>query len=329
MNHPPPAKTVRVCDSLTCEMFGAKTLLQQLEAEDIDDVRIQAVPCVGRCNAAPVAVVGTNPIETADTTKVKSAIENNAFEDTEPNCISFVEYKKNGGYQLLADCVDGKFEREDIISLLEDSNLRGLGGAGFPTGRKWRILSEQPNPKMVAINIDEGEPGTFKDRVYLEQDPHRFIEGTLIAHWATDADKIYIYLRDEYAGCRKALEKELELLETRSPPCELPEIHLRRGAGAYICGEESAMIESIEGKRGMPRGYDRLMLHRSAYLAALPSNKTWKVCTGSVTSLSNGPEWFSNNGRHDRKGLRSFSVSGPRAKAWCSLSPLLASPCRN
>ncbi|MFT5394841.1 MAG: NADH:ubiquinone oxidoreductase subunit F (NADH-binding)/NADH:ubiquinone oxidoreductase subunit E [Gammaproteobacteria bacterium] len=316
---PPPTKTVRVCDSLTCEMFGAKTLLQQLESENIDDVRIQTVPCVGRCNAAPVAVVGTNPIESADIKKVKSAIENNAFEDSEPDCISYVDYKKNGGYQLLVDCVEGKFERENIISLLEDSNLRGLGGAGFPTGRKWRILSEQAKPKMVAINIDEGEPGTFKDRVYLEQDPHRFIEGTLIAHWAIDADKIYIYLRDEYAGCRKALENELELLK-QDPPCELPEIHLRRGAGAYICGEESAMIESIEGKRGMPR-------LRPPYVAqvGLFGRPTLEQNMESMhwirDIISNGPEWFSNNGRHDRKGLRSFSVSGRVQKPGVHLAP--------
>jgi formate dehydrogenase beta subunit len=316
---PPPTKTVRVCDSLTCEMFGAKALLKQLESEDIDDVRIQAVPCVGRCNKAPVAVVGTNPIESANVDRIKSAIEKNAFEDSEPDCISYADYKKNGGYQTLIDCVEGKFEREDIITLLEDSNLRGLGGAGFPTGRKWRILSEQPKPKMVAINIDEGEPGTFKDRVYLEQDPHRFIEGTLIAHWATDADKIYIYLRDEYAGCRKALEKELELLK-QDPPCDLPEIHLRRGAGAYICGEESAMIESIEGKRGMPR-------LRPPYVAqvGLFGRPTLEQNMESMhwirDIIENGPEWFSKHGRRERKGLRSFSVSGRVQKPGVHLAP--------
>ena len=315
----PPSRTVRVCDSLTCEMFGAKNLINQLESEDIDDVRIQPVPCVGRCSHAPVAVVGTNPIESADLTKIKTAIQNNEFEDTEPDCINYSEYRKNGGYQTLIDCVEAKHNREDIISILEDSNLRGLGGAGFPTGRKWRILSEQSKPKMIAINIDEGEPGTFKDRFYLEQDPHRFIEGTLIAHWAIEADKIYIYLRDEYAGCRKALEKELASLK-QNPPCALPEIHLRRGAGAYICGEESAMIESIEGKRGMPR-------LRPPYVAqvGLFGRPTLEQNMESMhwvrDIINNGAEWFSKNGRHDRKGLRSFSVSGRVQKPGVHLAP--------
>ena len=304
----PPTKTVRVCESLTCEMFGAKELIQQLKSDKLNDVRIQAVPCVGRCSAAPVAVVGTNPIESADTTKIKTAIENNDLDAVQPDNISYNDYRKDGGYQTLIDCVNGKYKQEDIISTLENSNLRGLGGAGFPTGRKWRILSEQSKPKMVAINIDEGEPGTFKDRIYLEQDPHRFIEGTLIAHWAVDADKIYIYLRDEYAGCRKMLERELELLK-QNPPCELPEIHLRRGAGAYICGEESAMIESIEGKRGMPR-------LRPPYVAqvGLFGHPTLEQNMESMhwirDIIENGPEWFTKHGRHERKGLRSFSVSG-------------------
>lgn len=316
---PPPSRTVRVCDSLTCEMFGAKNLIKQLESEGIDDVRIQPVPCVGRCSHAPVAVVGTNPIESADLTKIKTAIQDNEFEDTEPDCINYNEYRKNGGYQALVDCVEGKHKREDIISVLEDSNLRGLGGAGFPTGRKWRILSEQAKPKMIAINIDEGEPGTFKDRFYLEQDPHRFIEGALIAHWAIEADKIYIYLRDEYAGCRKALERELASLK-QNPPCALPEIHLRRGAGAYICGEESAMIESIEGKRGMPR-------LRPPYVAqvGLFGRPTLEQNMESMhwvrDIINNGAEWFSKNGRHDRKGLRSFSVSGRVQKPGVHLAP--------
>jgi formate dehydrogenase beta subunit len=307
---PPPAVTVRVCESLSCEMNGAHKLIEDLKSStDKKQVRIQPVPCVGRCAGAPVAVVGTNPIEYAETKKVISSIENKELSDSIPaDYIDYAAYKDNGGYKTLIDCVNDKHDREKIISLLEDSNLRGLGGAGFPTGRKWRILSQQEDPKMIAINIDEGEPGTFKDRVYLETDPHRFIEGTLIAHWAIQAEEIYIYLRDEYAGCREMLEKELSELQN-NPPCELPKIYLRRGAGAYICGEESAMIESIEGKRGMPR-------LRPPYVAEVglfgrPTlEQNMETMHWIRDIIENGPDSFSSHGRRDRKGLRSFSVSG-------------------
>ena len=317
---PPASKTVRVCESLSCEMFGAKELMKQLESKNMDGVRIQPVPCVGRCAAAPIAVVGTNPIENADIARVISAIEKEELSDSlPPNYIDYHTYKNNGGYKTLADCVNGKYQREEIIKCLEDSSLRGLGGAGFPTGRKWRILSEQESPKLIAINIDEGEPGTFKDRVYLETDPHRFIEGTLIAHWAIQADDIYIYLRDEYAGCRMMLEKELAELQS-NPLCKLPNIYLRRGAGAYICGEESAMIESIEGKRGMPR-------LRPPYVAevGLFGRPTLEQNMESMhwvrDIIENGPEWFSKHGRHERKGLRSFSVSGRVKNPGVHLAP--------
>ena len=225
---PPPTITLRVCESLSCEMFGAKKLIEELGSEiDKKKIRIQPVPCVGRCAGAPVAVVGTNPIEKANKETVVAAIENKELSDSIPESyIGYNTYKEQGGYNTYLDCINGKHKAEDIIKTLEDSNLRGLGGAGFPTGRKWRILSDQKEPKMVAINIDEGEPGTFKDRYYLETDPHRFIEGTLIAHWAIKAKDIYIYLRDEYAGCRMMLEKELAELKN-NPPCELPNIHLR------------------------------------------------------------------------------------------------------
>ncbi len=318
---PPPAITVRVCESLSCEMFGAKKLIEEL-GSDIDKkhIRIQPVPCVGRCAAAPVAVVGTNPIEKADKASVISAIEKKELSDSLPSdYIDYNSYKDKGGYKTLTDCINGKYQSEEIIKLLEDSNLRGLGGAGFPTGRKWRILSEQKVPRMIAINIDEGEPGTFKDRYYLETDPHRFIEGTLIAHWAIQAEDIYIYLRDEYAGCRLMLEKELAELQN-NPPCKLPKIHLRRGAGAYICGEESAMIESIEGKRGMPR-------LRPPYLAqvGLFGHPTLEQNMESMhwirDIIENGADWFSSNGRRDRKGLRSFSVSGRVKKPGVHVAP--------
>lgn len=318
---PPPTITVRVCESLSCEMYGAHKLIEELKSStDKKHVRIQPVPCVGRCASAPIAVVGTNPIKNAVIDDVISAIDNKELSDSIPSdYINYGTYKKNGGYKTLVDCVNGVHERESIISLLENSNLRGLGGAGFPTGRKWRILSQQEAPKLIAINIDEGEPGTFKDRVYLETDPHRFIEGTLIAHWAIQAEDIYIYLRDEYAGCREMLEKELAELQN-NPPCELPNIYLRRGAGAYICGEESAMIESIEGKRGIPR-------LRPPYVAevGLFGRPTLEQNMESMhwirDIIENDPEWFSSHGRRDRKGFRSFSVSGRIKKPGVHLAP--------
>jgi formate dehydrogenase len=316
---PPPPLTIRVCESLSCEMFGAKDLIETLKTKYKNEVRIQAVPCVGRCDAAPVAVVGTNPIEHATPVKVENAVNKNDIDAAIPEYIDYAGYKDSGGYQTLIDCVNGKHERDDIIKTLEDSKLRGLGGAGFPTGQKWRILSQQSKPRLIAINIDEGEPGTFKDRYYLERDPHRFIEGTLIAHWAIEAEDIYIYLRDEYAGCRKALEKELAALK-QYPPCELPNIHLRRGAGAYICGEESAMIESIEGKKGMPR-------LRPPYVAqvGLFGKPTLEQNMESMhwvrDIIEKGPEWFSSEGRHERTGLRSFSVSGRVNKPGVHLAP--------
>jgi len=232
---PPPPLTIRVCESLTCEMFGANQLIEKLRNNNNEKIRIQAVPCVGRCHAAPVAVVGTNPIDEADVKKINDAISNKKTDAEIPDSVAYEQYRENGGYQTLVDCISGKYQKENIIKMLEDSALRGLGGAGFPAGQKWRILNEQPKPRLIAINIDEGEPGTFKDRYYLERDPHRFIEGTLIAHWAIEAEDIYIYLRDEYAGCRQLLKRELASLK-KNPPCELPPIHLRRGAGAYICG---------------------------------------------------------------------------------------------
>ena len=319
-NEPPPlTKTIRVCESLTCEMFGAKELIKQLEAKYKDNIRIQAVPCVGRCDTAPVAVVGTNPIEHANQEIIDNAVNKKEFDAAIPEYIGYTSYRNTGGYQTLIDCINGKHDRDKIIKTLEDSKLRGLGGAGFPMGQKWRILSQQSKPRLIAINIDEGEPGTFKDRYYLERDPHRFIEGTLIAHWAIEAEDIYIYLRDEYAGCRKALEKELSALK-QDPPCQLPNIHLRRGAGAYICGEESAMIESIEGKRGLPR-------LRPPYVAqvGLFGRPTLEQNMESMhwvrDIIEKGAEWFSSEGRHERNGLRSFSVSGRINKPGVHLAP--------
>ena len=317
---PPAALTVRVCESLTCEMFGAGKLIDDLRTTtDAAGVRIQPVPCVGRCQAAPVAVVGANPIEHAQPAAVAAAVEDGATRCPQPDAIRYTHYRQEGGYKLLADCMNGLHTPEQVISLLDRANLRGLGGAGFPAGRKWRILRTQPQPRLIAVNVDEGEPGTFKDRYYLERGPHRFIEGTLIAAWAIEAEAIYIYLRDEYAGCRALLEGELAALR-RDPPCPLPPIHLRRGAGAYICGEESAMLESIEGKRGMPR-------LRPPYVAEVglfnrPTlEQNMETLHWVRDIVENGAEWFTSHGRRGRKGLRSFSVSGRVQNPGVHLAP--------
>jgi len=317
--NPPPPLTVRVCESLTCEMFGAHELLSELRGQTGKDVRIQPVPCVGRCQEAPVAVVGTYPVARASQASVADAIDQGLVEIDVPEYTNYSAYCSEGGYRTYKRCLAGEFSIEDVISTLEGSALRGLGGAGFPVVRKWRILKDQAEPKLIAINIDEGEPGTFKDRYFLERDPHRFIEGALIAHWAIGAEGIYIYLRDEYAGCRKILEQELAVLR-ESCDFTLPELHLRRGAGAYICGEESAMIESIEGKRGMPR-------LRPPYVAqvGLFGHPTLEHNMESLhwvrDIIEKGAEWFNGQGRHGRKGLRSFSVSGRINKPGVHVAP--------
>ncbi len=319
---PPPPLTVRVCESLTCEMAGADDLIKALDSSLNDKVRIQKVPCVGRCQHAPVAVVGQNPIHQATKDSVTTAIENKQFTETVTNYISMEQYKADGGYQTLKKVIEGEITTESIMKKMEDSGLRGLGGAGFPAGRKWRIVNSFEAPRLMAVNIDEGEPGTFKDRHYLEIDPHRFLEGMVIAALTVDCDAIYIYLRDEYAGCREILTKAIANLQLNPPSSiyKMPPIYLRRGAGAYICGEESAMVESIEGKRGMPR-------LRPPFLAevGLFGRPTLEHNMESVywvrDILERGPDWFSSHGRHDRKGLRSFSISGRVNKPGVHLAP--------
>src|SRR6478672_6394751 len=242
----PPAITVRVCDSIACDLAGSHDLLAKLPTLLGAGVRVLHAPCVGRCEAAPVAVVGQNPIPHATTERVVEAVGaghvTHSWTDktVTPGHIDYAAYRAGGGYALAASCVAGNRKPAEVIAVMEDSGLRGLGGAGFPAGRKWKVVAAEPAPRLMAINIDEGEPGTFKDRHYLERDPHRFLEGALVAAHCIDASEIYLYLRDEYAGCRAMLERELGLLRTARP--DLPAIHLRRGAGAYICGEESALI---------------------------------------------------------------------------------------
>jgi NADH:ubiquinone oxidoreductase subunit F (NADH-binding)/NADH:ubiquinone oxidoreductase subunit E len=311
---PPPPLTVRVCESLSCEMSGAKKLTETLKqlfpdgSVPSEQIRIQAVPCVGRCQHAPVAVVGKNPVDQATPELVKKHVEKNELQPTLPEYVNFAEYQQSGGYQLFQDCLSGKRDVESVITELKNSGLRGLGGAGFPVGSKWEIVRKFPEPRLMAVNIDEGEPGTFKDRYYLESDPHRFLEGSLIAAWAVGIEEIYIYLRDEYAAAREILLREIAELQISFPEI-LPQIHLRRGAGAYICGEESAMIESIEGKRGIPR-------LRPPYVAevglfgrpTLEHNMETLHWVRDI--IEKGAESFSSQGRRGRKGLRSFSISG-------------------
>jgi len=317
---PPPALTVRVCESLSCSMAGSNDLIDALESGlNAEQVRVQKVPCVGRCQHAPVAVVGQNPIDEATTESVINAVNNNEITAAVTDYISHEAYLADNGYQTLKGVLDGSIDTESIIKQMEDSGLRGLGGAGFPAGRKWRIVSSFEGPRLMAVNIDEGEPGTFKDRHYLESDPHRFLEGMLIAALTVGCEEIYIYLRDEYAGCREILTKELDNLRAQFPT-DIPPIHLRRGAGAYICGEESAMVESIEGKRGMPR-------LRPPFLAevGLFGRPTLEHNMESVywvrDIVEKGPEWFASYGRHERKGLRSFSISGRVNKPGVHLAP--------
>ena len=339
--------TVRVCDGVSCELAGAKNLLAKLPAIlGNDKIKVVAAPCVGRCEQAPVAVVHQYPVLFATSEKVAAAVQNNlttqplAVDDADfepgtlaekgvspqgddqvvsPAYVGYESYCAQGGYALAKEISSGKKDAESIIKAMENSGLRGLGGAGFPAGRKWRIVKDQVAPKLMAVNIDEGEPGTFKDRTYLERDPHRFLEGLLIAAKVVGIDACYIYLRDEYHGCRELLETELAKLKA-NPPFPLPTIELRRGAGAYICGEESAMIESIEGKRGEPR-------MRPPYIAQVglfgrPTlEHNFETLYWVRDIVQRGPEWFSSFGRHDRKGLRSFSVSGRVNKPGVKLAP--------
>ena len=316
---PIPPVTVRVCDSLTCSLYGADDLLAALPAHCGPDVRVVRAPCMGRCEAAPVCEVGHNHVTEATVDTVKAAVDGHDCEPHLPDYLDYEGYVKAGGYDLLRGCLDGKRQTDDLVDLLEKSNLRGLGGAGFPTGRKWRIVRGYPGPRIMAVNADEGEPGTFKDRYYLERDPHRMIEGMLVAAWVVEADAVYIYLRDEYPQLHEVFRREIAKVEAAGLD-KRTKIHLRRGAGAYICGEESAMIESIEGKRGLPR-------HRPPYVAEVG-------LFGKPTLIQNvetlywvrelvekGPDWFLSHGRNGRQGLRSFSVSGRVKEPGVKLAP--------
>ncbi len=348
---PAPGLTVRVCDGLACELAGAQELLARLPGLlGRADLRVLAAPCLGRCEQAPAAVVHQCPVPFATPEKLLAAVgsaENPPSAQhpraqsamhfvasdfagksvsplpeqvqVAPDYCDYASYRAHGGYALAAALVNGEQDAEAVLKAMEDSGLRGLGGAGFPAGRKWRIVRDQPAPRLMAVNIDEGEPGTFKDRTYLERDPHRFVEGLLVAAQVVGTETCYIYLRDEYHGCRELLQAELAKLQA-DPPCVLPRIELRRGAGAYICGEESAMIESIEGKRGEPR-------LRPPYVAQVglfgrPTlEHNFETLYWVRDIVEKGPQWFSSFGRHGRKGLRSFSVSGRVRQPGVKLAP--------
>ena len=314
-----PRITVRVCDSLSCSLAGSDSLLPQLQ-NDLLEVKVVPVPCLGRCEQAPAAQVGQQAVAhaTVDTVTQRVA-QKQTTPNALPDAIRLGAYMQTGGYQLAQQVASGQHDVESVIEVLESSGLRGLGGAGFPAGRKWRIVRNQPGPRLMAVNIDEGEPGTFKDRTCLEADPHRFLEGVLIAASVVGCEAVYIYLRDEYHEARVLLTQELAALQA-NPPCALPRIELRRGAGAYICGEESAMIESIEGKRGEPR-------MRPPYIAEVglfgrPTlEHNFETLFWVRELIEQGSDSFSSHGRHGRQGLRRFSVSGRVRQPGVKLAP--------
>jgi NADH:ubiquinone oxidoreductase subunit F (NADH-binding)/NADH:ubiquinone oxidoreductase subunit E len=305
---PPPPITVRVCDSLSCELAGAQQLLTDLETQLGPGVRVVRAPCMGGCDKAPVVAIGHTLHEHATITSVSAAVAAGETHPATPEFVSLHNYRVEGGYHLLQACLAGERTRDQVIEALEHSGLRGLGGAGFPTGRKWRLVRQEPAPRLMAVNGDEGEPGTFKDRYFLETDPHRFLEGMLIAAWVVEAAEVYIYLRDEYPQCQAILESEIAAVEAAGLGGHT-RIHLRRGAGAYICGEESAMLESIEGKRGLPR-------QRPPFPAQVGLFGRPTLCNNIETLywvrdlVEKGGDWFTSQGRNGRKGLRTFSVSG-------------------
>ncbi len=315
----PPPVTVRVCDSLTCQLMGADKMLAELGPQLGDGVRVVRAPCMGRCDCAPVAEVGHHHVDSATLETITAKVAAKTFAPDIPDYITFERYVADGGYQLLRECLDGRRAVDDIIKALDESGLRGLGGAGFPTGRKITFVRREPTPRMIAINGDEGEPGTFKDRYYLERDPHRVLEGMLIASWAVEAAECYFYLRDEYPAIREILLREIPKIEEAglAPPGG---IQLRRGAGAYICGEESAMLESIEGKRGLPR-------HRPPFAAQVGLFGRPTLINNVETVywfrdiVERGPAWFAGQGLDGHKGLRSYSVSGRVKQPGVKLAP--------
>ena len=317
----PSEVTIRVCDGITCEMNGCQSLQKDLKNNFSQDesIRIVRAPCMGRCHQAPVVEVGKKHITNANVKKIKTAIEIKDIKPSIPDYIDFENYTKSGGYDLLKACLENKKNPMDLIEEMESSGLRGLGGAGFPTGRKWRFVRAEQQPRLMAINGDEGEPGTFKDHHYLTRDPHRFLEGMLIAAWVVEATDVYIYMRDEYPDVIKFLKKEIKIIEDNNLNIKT-RIHLRRGAGAYICGEESSMLESLEGKRGLPRHKPPFPSQVGLFgRPTLIHNIETVFWVREI--LEKGAVWFSSHGLNNRKGLRTFSVSGRVKNPGVKLAP--------
>jgi NADH:ubiquinone oxidoreductase subunit F (NADH-binding)/NADH:ubiquinone oxidoreductase subunit E len=316
----PAPTTIRVCDSVSCMLAGAEDLVAALESRaDASLVRVVRAPCMGRCGAAPAAQVGKRSVGPARPDEVLRLAADGETGPHIPSYIDLERYRKDGGYAVLKACLDGQKTADEIIDVLSDAGLRGMGGAGFPAGRKWKFVRSYDGPRLMTVNGDEGEPGTFKDRIYLESDPHRMLEGALIGAWAVGAQTCYIYMRDEYPAVLEILAREIAAVEAAglNPHCAL---ELRRGAGAYICGEESAMLESIEGKRGLPR-------HRPPYIAEVglfgrPTlNHNVETLHWIRDIVDNGADWFADLGADGRKGLRSYSVSGRVARPGMKLAP--------
>ncbi len=315
----PPDTTIRVCDGITCEMNGCKSFEKDLKDNLDSNVRVVRAPCMGRCHQAPVVEVGKKHFVNANLSLVQKALEEQDTKPVMPNYISYDDYVKEGGYKILKDCIEDKKDPMKLIEEMEQSGLRGLGGAGFPTGRKWRFVRAEDKPRLMAINGDEGEPGTFKDHHYLTRDPHRFLEGMLIAAWVVEATDVYIYMRDEYPDVIKFLKKEIKILEDNNLNIKT-RIHFRRGAGAYICGEESSMLESLEGKRGLPRHKPPFPSQVGLFgRPTLIHNVETVFWVREI--LEKGAVWFSSHGLNGRKGLRTYSVSGRVKNPGVKLAP--------
>jgi formate dehydrogenase beta subunit len=316
----PAPLTIRVCDGLSCSMAGADTIISALkDVTDASQIRVQNVPCIGRCDTAPAAQIGKRAVDNATVPILVDLAARGQTSVEIPEYQDLAAYQAKGGYKMLARVLAGDITADEAVSTMSDANLRGLGGAGFPAGRKWGFVRGYQAPRLMTINGDEGEPGTFKDRWWLERQPHRMFEGALIAAHVVGCDKIYMYMRDEYPAVLEILHRERDALAAAGLLSTAFEI--RRGAGAYICGEESAMIESIEGKRGLPR-------HRPPYIAekglfGRPTlNHNIETLAWIPDILENGADWFSSQGYGDtHHGLRSFSVSGRVAEPGVKLAP--------